>query len=108
MAAERSKRRFAEARELDPSIGSLREVRIRENHEATGVEREYPKKELVFERDGGMCHICLIGVEPNDWHLDHVIPVARGGLDRYDNVAVSHPFCNLSKGDKMMHELSGE
>lgn len=98
--------RFSAARAMNPAIGRLYQKRLRESHTLAGLPREYPDKDLVFERDGGMCHICLIGADPNDWHLDHIVPVSRGGLDRYDNVAVSHPFCNLSKGDKMMHELS--
>lgn len=55
---------------------------------------------IVFERDGGICHICLDLVDPNDWHLDHVIPLSKGGLHSYGNTAVSHPFCNESKNDK--------
>jgi 5-methylcytosine-specific restriction endonuclease McrA len=53
---------------------------------------------VVFERDGGVCGICGVLVDPANWHLDHVIPLSRGGEHSYANVQVSHPTCNLSKG----------
>lgn len=60
----------------------------------------------VWERDRGVCHICKRTCDPENWHLDHVTPIARGGQHSYANVAVSHPFCNMSKGAKLMVECS--
>lgn len=57
-------------------------------------------RKVVFERDNGICHICLDVVDPADWHLDHIIPLSKGGPHSYDNTAVSHPFCNESKNNK--------
>jgi len=54
-------------------------------------------RQTVFSRDGGLCGICQQGVEPANWHLDHIIPLVRGGPHSYDNVQVSHPSCNLRK-----------
>ena len=51
----------------------------------------------VFERDEGFCGICYTKVDPNDWHLDHVQPLSKGGKHSYDNVQVSHPHCNQTK-----------
>ena len=56
------------------------------------------KRIAVFERDNGICHICGLVVDKDNWHLDHVIPIAVGGEHSYVNVAVSHPKCNLQKG----------
>ena len=55
-------------------------------------------RQVVFSRDAGTCGICQQGVAPEGWHLDHVIPLSKGGLHSYDNVQVSHPVCNQSKG----------
>ena len=52
---------------------------------------------VVFERDGGICGICGRQVDPDDWHLDHIQPFARGGEHSYANVRVACPPCNLSK-----------
>lgn len=53
----------------------------------------------VFERDGGICHLCLLPAEPDSWELDHVIPVTLGGPLAYGNSAVSHRSCNRSKSN---------
>lgn len=45
----------------------------------------------IWERDGGKCHICGKACDPENWHLDHLIPVSRGGSHTRDNVSVSHP-----------------
>ena len=60
------------------------------------VERIYRAR--VWERDGGRCHICGRKADPRSWHLDHIIPLSRGGEHSYRNVAVSHPTCNLRRG----------
>jgi len=52
----------------------------------------------VWERDKGICGICKAPADPTDWHLDHVVPLAKDGLHWYANVQVSHPRCNLIKG----------
>lgn len=60
------------------------------------VERIY--RVIVWERDGGRCHLCGRKTDPKNWHLDHIVPLARGGEHSYRNVAVSHPICNQRKG----------
>lgn len=60
------------------------------------VERIYRAK--VWERDGGRCHICGRKADPNNWHLEHLVPLVLGGEHSYRNVAVAHPACNLRKG----------
>lgn len=54
----------------------------------------------IWERDGGICGICKGPADPDDWHLDHIMPLARGGEHRRENVQVSHPLCNWRKGDR--------
>jgi 5-methylcytosine-specific restriction endonuclease McrA len=56
----------------------------------------------VFERDRGICHICKLVVDPKHWHMDHIVPLSKGGAHVMANVAVSHQRCNDSKGAKLV------
>ena len=66
---------------------------------------ENVRRAVVFARDGGRCHICHKKVNPKRWHLDHIIPLSKGGAHSYQNVAVSHPTCNQQKNDRRGFQL---
>jgi len=70
-----------------------------------GATVEKVSRAVVFERDGGRCHICGKKVNPKKWHLDHIVPIIRHGEHSYQNVAVAHPKCNLVKGGKAKGQL---
>lgn len=64
--------------------------------------------EVIAERDNYVCHLCgeLVDMSlPRRSHygatLDHVIPIAKGGLDSEDNVKLAHWICNVRKSDKL-------
>lgn len=58
-------------------------------------------RDRVWSEEKGICGICLKSADPNFWHLDHIIPKSQGGQLIRSNVQVSHPRCNLIKGNKM-------
>ena len=62
------------------------------------VERIYRRK--VYDRDGGVCYLCRQPVEFAAMHLEHVIPLSKGGEHSYANVRTSCSGCNLTKGPK--------
>lgn len=62
-------------------------------------------KYVVFARCHGKCGICGGFPNPFDWHLDHIIPLSRGGHHTYNNVQVACPECNMWKRDKLPSEL---
>lgn len=70
-----------------------------------GLPTEPISRQGVWDRDGGVCHICGQPCDPRDWHMDHIHPTARGGAHVMSNVAVSHPRCNLKKQARLMSEL---
>lgn len=51
----------------------------------------------VWARDLGRCGICGRPCEAAAWHLDHIIPLSKGGTHEYANVQVAHPKCNMHK-----------
>lgn len=58
-------------------------------------------RELVLDRDGLVCGICLGAVEAHDVHIDHIWPRARGGGDELSNLRVTHSRCNMQKGARI-------
>ncbi len=60
----------------------------------------------IWERDGGVCHVCGERVTLGEHHFDHVIPLSRGGEHSMENIAVAHATCNLKKGAKLMEDLA--
>lgn len=110
LAAYRASRTECERRrrEVDPLRGMSHEefLAAARRHAATRrarklaafVEEVDPRG--VFEMHGGMCGIChefIVG----DFHVDHVIPLSKGGLHGYINVQPAHPLCNYRKGDRV-------
>jgi 5-methylcytosine-specific restriction endonuclease McrA len=56
----------------------------------------------VFDRDKGVCGICLSPVDPSSrWEIDHIIPISKGGAHAYANVQLSHRRCNRSKSARL-------
>jgi hypothetical protein len=58
----------------------------------------------LFLRDGNLCMYC--GIEYPDQHLtrDHVLPISRGGVDRWSNVVTACKSCNTRKGNRTPEE----
>ena len=76
----------------------------------------------LINRDKGICQLCGEKVDINDgffdsngnFHVggryptvDHVIPLAKGGANTWDNVQIAHLACNSGKRDRL-EGLPGE
>jgi hypothetical protein len=59
-------------------------------------------RQMVFARDGASCVYC--GDESGPHEIDHIHPVALGGGDDIDNLAVACLPCNRSKGALTLNE----
>jgi 5-methylcytosine-specific restriction endonuclease McrA len=47
-------------------------------------------------------------VEVGDtYHVDHVVPISKGGSNDPSNLVVACAPCNLRKNDKLPHEFAG-
>lgn len=52
----------------------------------------------VFDRCGGLCHICGQKVQAGErWELEHVRPLALDGADDESNWSVAHVACHRVK-----------
>ena len=64
-----------------------------------------PSRDFILKQQGGVCNYCKIEGDEVEWHLDHVIPLSRGGSHTEDNVQVLCRSCNQSKGNKLPDEI---
>lgn len=56
----------------------------------------------VLERDEYTCQMCGAKVEDGvKLHIDHIIPVSKGGTNEIDNLQVLCHKCNLAKTNRM-------
>jgi 5-methylcytosine-specific restriction endonuclease McrA len=60
-------------------------------------------RNTLYEMYGGCCGICkeFIDLTQTGFHVDHVIPLSKGGMHGYINTQPAHPKCNLRKGSKL-------
>ena len=56
----------------------------------------------VLKAANGVCGICQQPVGMSVVHIDHIIPLARGGSHTQDNLQLAHAHCNISKGAKLL------
>jgi tetratricopeptide (TPR) repeat protein len=61
----------------------------------------------VFQRDNHTCQYC--GRKPPDvvLQIDHLVPVAKGGTDDFENLVTSCEDCNAGKSDKIVEVYTG-
>ena len=75
-----------------------------------GVEYEHGiTLQRVIERDHNVCQICGKVCDKNDkrWGtsgptyptIDHIIPLAKGGSHKWNNIQLAHGLCNSTKRD---------
>jgi 5-methylcytosine-specific restriction endonuclease McrA len=59
----------------------------------------------VFLRDQFACQYCGHSFPTHELTFDHVIPRSRGGRTEWGNVVTACGRCNLTKADKLIHEV---
>jgi len=73
------------------AAAATRRKRVRGTYTAADVRRLY----LV---QNGRCRRCLRSLALFGYHVDHVVPIAKGGLNVAGNLQLLCPRCNLRKG----------
>ncbi len=71
-------------------------------------QREPIPKEIrdqVREKFGGHCAYCGILLKQKGWHVDHVIPVAAGGIDDISNFFPACSICNQFKNSSSLEQF---
>lgn len=62
--------------------------------------------QLIGDRQGWRCWWCQADCA-DDYHIDHRVPISKGGSNGPENLVISCPTCNVRKSDKLPHEFNG-
>jgi 5-methylcytosine-specific restriction endonuclease McrA len=58
-----------------------------------------------FDVQKGSCVYCGMDLLRSKYHVDHIVPVSKGGSNGPGNIQLTCPTCNLSKGAKSHDEF---
>lgn len=87
-------------REIRYQIAAIRRARI------LGTQAEPIRRGDIIARDNRTCYLCgQQDLKDRQIHLDHVIPLARGGTHTDDNLRVACVPCNYRKADRLLSEI---
>ena len=82
-------------------MAAPRNTTIRDRHRRT------------IARDEPPCGICgkaidysLPHLDPGSFHVDHIIPIDKGGTDTLDNKQASHRDCNRNKSNHLTQDAT--
>lgn len=70
-----------------------------------GVGYEKVSPEDISNWDSRICGICKLPIE-DKFHIDHIVPLSRGGNHCLVNLQLTHPVCNLRKQARLTEELA--
>lgn len=63
----------------------------------------------VLRRDGFRCVLCGASADEGArLHVDHIVPVSKGGKSEYDNLRTLCERCNIGKSNKIESEVANE
>jgi 5-methylcytosine-specific restriction endonuclease McrA len=60
----------------------------------------------MYANQKGKCYWCSKKLN-GQYHIDHVIPLSRGGSNDISNIVISCPPCNFEKNDRLPSEWIG-
>ena len=76
-----------------------REINRAKDHKKRGVSGKIPKYiyARLFAEQMGVC-VCCGDMLGDDYHLDHIMPIALGGTNDESNLQLLKADCNMRKG----------
>ncbi len=102
---QEKKRQAAEQRRVAEERRQLREKEISDHKRMVAEQRRLMTDSLrydILSRDGFRCKICgATSADGIKLHVDHIIPVSKGGKTVPGNLRTLCEHCNLGKRDKI-------
>jgi len=77
---------------------TLHNKRARKKYNGGKLSPDVSSRLFVLQK--GKCAICRKSLRRVGFHIDHIIPLVRGGKNEDKNVQLSCPKCNIKKGGK--------
>lgn len=63
--------------------------------------------EILYKQSRGLCWWCGKRLIDKKYHIDHRVPLSRGGSDDVSNLCISCPDCNRKKANYLPYEKMG-
>lgn len=106
-AANKEKERAQQAQYFKNNPDQFRADRAKRRALVRNAEGTYTAADIkaIYEKQEGNCYWCGKHVG-KEYHVDHFMPLSKGGSNWPDNLVIACPQCNLSKGAKLPDEWS--
>lgn len=89
-----------ESRERYKALEQNRRARKR----AVGGTHTHEQIREQYDRQKSKCYYCIKKIAWGKHHIDHVIPLSRGGSNDISNLVIACQKCNLTKHNRLPHE----
>lgn len=101
----KERRSAANRKWASSNIESVRANTNRRRARRIAAEGHYTAADVerLYKAQKGKCYYCGVKVGKT-YHVDHVIPLSRGGSNWPENLVIACPPCNTSKNDRLPHE----
>jgi 5-methylcytosine-specific restriction endonuclease McrA len=106
---------FAELSDLQTSrrnilskINSMDRSILKSHRRRLATSLGYTQQDIKAMRvkQKGLCRICKADLDTHGYHIDHIIPIARGGKGDLSNIQLLCPSCNIAKSDHDPYEFA--
>jgi 5-methylcytosine-specific restriction endonuclease McrA len=84
-------------RSSNPIAMRVKQAKRRATKRAAGGAHGAADIRALFKMQRGACAVCHVKL-PDDFHVDHIVPLSLGGSNGKRNLQLLCPCCNLSKG----------
>lgn len=81
---------------------NARRKAIKRCAESSGFD-DIAHRKWLMQWQQSRCYHCNSEIDGDNYHLDHIVPISKGGQHSQDNLAISCPRCNLSKNSKILN-----
>ena len=95
-----SRVRDMERRRSDPAYRARRNARARARYHRQGGESYARWRGTLLLEQGFACGLCGETITAETAHVDHIVPVSKGGGNEKANLQATCPACNLAKGNR--------